>query len=426
MHQSLLNACNSLDELANNILSNFGSDDLIFNSFGNFPFPPVTKQDLASIARDLSEEIKSLNMDKIDSAFEMQVNDIPRRLQIIQSQVAPHLFNGNVAQALPCFIISMDSIKRMFRPYIGWTHNPSDVAPKKLVNRLRSIQQILDNLQPDKDELASQINKIKEATEAADALPTDLQSLRDAQREIRDLSGKAAALVGQIQEAQQSANKNLKDIGDQAVNADKLIERCEQAYRAATTKGLASAFYSRAGSLGKSMMAWVGGLILALGAAAIVGADKFRILIGEIEKPTPNWEGIWILTALSLLSLTAPIWFAWLATKQISQRFRLTEDYWFKATVAMAYEGYRTEATRINPELEARLFSSALTRLEEAPLRLVENADHGSPWHELFSSKEFKNALSTSPELLEKYLQVGKDSVLRAKDLISDIKAPPT
>lgn len=63
------------------------------------------------------------------------------------------------------------------------------------------------------------------------------------------------------------------------------------------------------------------------------------------------------------------MWFAWLATKQIGQRFHLAEDYAFKASVAKAYEGYRKEAARIDPEFEARLFGSALTRLDEAPLR---------------------------------------------------------
>ncbi len=53
--------------------------------------------------------------------------------------------------------------------------------------------------------------------------------------------------------------------------------------------------------------------------------------------------------------------------------------------MAKAYEGYRKEAARIDPQFEARLFGSALTRLDEAPLRLVEIGSHGSPgqWRSL-------------------------------------------
>ena len=115
---------------------------------------------------------------------------------------------------------------------------------------------------------------------------------------------------------------------------------------------------------------------------------------------------------LSVASIGAPIWFAWLATKQIGQRFRLAEDYSFKAAVARAYEGYRKEAARIDPAFEARLFDSALTRLEEAPLRLVEASAHGSPWNELVNSAAFAKAMETVPELRDKLTEVSKATFL--------------
>src|SRR5690606_11815180 len=105
----------------------------------------------------------------------------------------------------------------------------------------------------------------------------------------------------------------------------------------------------------------------------------------------------------------APLWFAWIATKQINQRFRLSEDYAYKASVAKAYEGYRREAAKIDTIFEARLFSSALERLEEAPLRLVEEEMHGSPWHELFTSKPFRDALETIPEFRDSIINLMKN-----------------
>ncbi|GAB3643065.1 hypothetical protein [Spirosoma arcticum] len=126
---------------------------------------------------------------------------------------------------------------------------------------------------------------------------------------------------------------------------------------------------------------------------------------------------------LSLLSIGAPLWFAWLSTKQVNQRFRLSEDYAFKASVAKAYEGYRREAARIDPLFEARLFSSALERIEEAPLRLVEDGVHGSPWHEFFSSKPFQQALQTIPEFKDTIIQMMKDKLPNLnKASIEDIK----
>jgi hypothetical protein len=114
---------------------------------------------------------------------------------------------------------------------------------------------------------------------------------------------------------------------------------------------------------------------------------------------------------LSLLSVGAPVWFGWLATKQIGQRFRLAEDYAFKASVSRAYEGFRREAARVDKDMEARLLSSALGRLDEIPLRLVETEAHGSPWHELASSPIVKNAMSLVPEFADQVRELASKAL---------------
>jgi hypothetical protein len=149
---------------------------------------------------------------------------------------------------------------------------------------------------------------------------------------------------------------------------------------------LASAFDERAGDLKKSMRWWVCGLLFALAIGAWIGHERILILTTSLSAPNLNWGIIWIQIILSLTSVLAPLWFAWLATKQISQRFKLAEDYDFKASVAKAYEGYKKEAAKIDEDFEARLFNVALTRLEEAPLRLIDHKNHGSPTQELIES----------------------------------------
>ena len=47
-----------------------------------------------------------------------------------------------------------------------------------------------------------------------------------------------------------------------------------------------------------------------------------------------------------------------------------------------------------------RLFSSALTRLEEAPLRLIDNDTHGSPWSEILNILSQKSKENTEKEKL--------------------------
>ena len=139
----------------------------------------------------------------------------------------------------------------------------------------------------------------------------------------------------------------------------------------------------------------------------------------------PNWGGIAVQAVLSLLSVGAPLWFAWLATKQVGQRFRLAEDYAFKASVAKAYEGYRKEAARIDPAFEHRLFDSALTRLDEAPLRLVETGTHGSPWHELANSEAVRRTFDAAPEFRDKITDLLREAIAATAKALGKGETPP-
>jgi len=186
----------------------------------------------------------------------------------------------------------------------------------------------------------------------------------------------------------------MADLQKKKEVAVQLVKRTEDAYSAATTMGLGAAFETRAKSLAWSMWVWVGGLLIALIAGSIIGWLRIS-LVEDLIKSKASASAIWLNTFLSFLSIAAPVWFAWIATKQIGQRFRLAEDYAFKASVAKAYEGYRREAASIDPSFAQRLFSSALDRLEEAPLRFVEHETHGSPWHEAL---KFGGKKSDTPE----------------------------
>ncbi|OWF70751.1 hypothetical protein B4903_23150, partial [Yersinia frederiksenii] len=165
--------------------------------------------------------------------------------------------------------------------------------------------------------------------------------------------------------------------------------QCEDAFRITTTKGLAGAFEVKADKLNASIRFWVGGLLIALSAGAYVGFERIKALSKILEQQNPSLTVIITQVILSTLSIGAPLWFAWLSTKQISQRFKLAEDYAFKASVAKAYEGYRREAKQLDGDFENRLFAAALTRFEEEPLRLVKEKEHYTPWMEMIGSDSF-------------------------------------
>ncbi|HBH8229605.1 TPA: hypothetical protein KXY69_005131, partial [Raoultella ornithinolytica] len=197
-------------------------------------------------------------------------------------------------------------------------------------------------------------------------------------------------------------------------------------YAASTSVGLAAAFSERSDSLNKSVYWWVAGLVIALTVAVIFGSHNVQSLISATWQSEPSGTIIVTRIFLSLLSIGGPIWFAWLATKQIGQRFRLSEDYAFKASISRAYEGFRSEASRIDKNLEAKLLASALSRLDEIPLRLVETETHGSPYHELLTSNTIKEALKTVPGLSDQIKNMAEKALISANEATAAISKAAT
>jgi len=258
--------------------------------------------------------------------------------------------------------------------------------PTNLARRLQKAERDLSRITPEQLELEKKIDEIIEAHDAAQALPTTMQELKDTQSEIRSISGSASEYLGKIEEDRKKSLEAVDELKKNSEEGNNYLSRLSAAYSAATTQGLAAAFEERARKLNSSVVIWVICLALGLGVLMIVGAVRLNAMKDTLAGATFETGKVWVQVFLSALSVGAPVWFSWVATKQISQRFRLAEDYAFKASVAKAYEGFRKEAIRIDPEMEKRLFASALKRLDEAPLRLMEMTTHGSPLHEVTDS----------------------------------------
>ena len=424
MNQSLENACVALDTLATAVTNAWGADTTACENFGWFA-PAVTRHDLADLSKGLAADIRSAGAEELDPKLQKIVDDIPRRLQVLQANTLPQMFGGNGGQAIPAYISTISLLRSTILTGIGWQIVPDQKAlPASLARRVRAAQAEIDQLTPNLDHLTKQINDIQSAHKVADSLPIDLQALSEAREKVSKSSVEAAVTEEKLKKAWLESEDYLKWMKSNNEEARKLIELCEAAYQITTTKGLAGAFDQRAGKLAWSMWAWVAGLVLALGIGSLIGAHRLEILSNALQAPAPNWGGIAIQSVLSLLSVGAPLWFAWLSTKQIGQRFRLAEDYAFKASVAKAYEGYRKEAARIDPDFEHRLFGSALARLDEAPLRLVETGTHGSPWHELANSEAVRRTFEAAPEFRDRVTELLREGIAATTKVLQRKEAP--
>ncbi|MGN4978906.1 hypothetical protein [Aeromonas sp. 95A] len=328
--------CISLDGLAKQVTNQWQDDRTYLEAFG-WNCPALTRHDLASLATQLATKIRASAPESIDDNLQKILQLIPSKIELLKTHTLPQMPSGNAAQAVPAYINTLKWISDVTEPLYAWqTEKDPKLMPPQLAKRLRALRAEIDQITADKEPLEEQIKLIQEATEAAENLPTDMKALFEAKEKVQKYSNDALVSFSKIDENKTKSKDLLNEINSGKEKTDKLVEKCEEAYKITTTKGLAAAFDKRASSLSISVWAWVAGLLVALYVGATIGTQRIDHLTSALSDKT-NVGLISLHVVLSLLSIGAPVWFAWLSTKQIGQRFRLAEDYAFKASVGRCF-----------------------------------------------------------------------------------------
>lgn len=425
MHQTLRKIQQELKKVISQLQTTLPNDEPLGNAQSNWSFPGLTRIELIEDAQSIIDSIEEQGADELGNA-EPRIKDYLRRLTHLQTQTIPNLW-GNAAQAVPAYMLTLDGLRKALAPALSRdTATEAATKLRKLATQLRGMEARLTGLQPRTATLTTMVERIEQAYNSADQLPTDLESLSEARQAIANLVQDATKDQGRITNIREEADRLDKELNKSATEAQSVLDRCETAYSAATSVGLAAAFTERSDALSKSMWIWVAGLVAALGAGSYFGSGQLHALAELFKLPNAPTSVIVLNLALSLLSVGAPVWFAWLATKQVGQRFRLSEDYAFKASISRAYEGFRREAARFDKDMEGRLLSSALTRLDELPLRLVETESHGGPWHELGSSDTVKRAMKAVPGFAEQVKDLASTAISAIAPSKGKSASPPT
>jgi hypothetical protein len=420
MHEALIAIGDLLEKVITQLKTAVPSDEPFGTAHGNWSFPGLTRAELIEEAQSIIDMIDENEVETLGSS-EARVRDYARRLVHLQQQTIPNLWS-NAGSAVPAYMLTIAGLRKTLEPVLNTDERAEAQAKiRKLSIQLRAMEARVKGIEPRTTDLNSMVERIEQAYNAADQLPADLEQLSEAQQTIDSLAQVATKDQARILVLREQADHLDGLLKKSAKDAEAVLERCETAYSAATSVGLAAAFSERSTALSMSMRFWVGGLIVALASGGYFGANQLHTLTGLFKDPTVPVSVIVLNLFLSLLSVGAPVWFSWLATKQIGQRFRLAEDYAFKASISRAYEGFRRETARFDKDMEAKLLTSALTRLDELPLRLVEPDSHGSPWHELASSDVVKQALKAVPGFTEQI----KDLAGKAVDAMTPSKAKP-
>ena len=80
---------------------------------------------------------------------------------------------------------------------------------------------------------------------------------------------------------------------------------------------------------------------------------------------------------------------------------------------------------RQDAEFEKKVLESTLERYDEPPLRFVDSRVHGSPYHELFESDEFKSAMKNIPGFKDRVLSALKGCMRASSKADSPVEEKP-
>ncbi|WP_152226039.1 hypothetical protein [Pseudomonas sp. SCB32] len=415
MHELFKSLKDELDALSAEIYAAIPNDEALNIAHGNWSFPGVNREDLRDYVSGVSGLIADQAGDETNG-YDAYLSNSIARIKFIRTNTVGQIW-GSGGAAVSALRSTLEILRETLVSEVFESDLKSEAAKslRKLQREVRAMELRIQDLTPRASQMEEMIKRIEEVHEAAEQFPSDIELLKEDRDKIKKLLGESDTDRVRIKSIRDSADHTDKSLKDSKKDADDIISRCETAYSSATSVGLAAAFHERSIELNSSIWKWVSGLVLALVVGGVAGSIQLHRLTDLAVQPNVSQSMVVLNIFLSIVSVGGPIWFAWLSTKQIGHRFRLSEDYAFKASISRAYEGFRREAAKIDKNMEASLLASALTRFDELPLRLVEQATHGSPWHELLASDLIKDASKTIPGFVEAVKELAKNKLNKAE-----------
>lgn len=363
--------------------------------------PIITVGMLSNIPRVLKQKINCADTRVLDEQCNGALENILTSLNHCIGDILPNMFTSSYhhgyTHAIYIYLTTLSSIDFELSNLFGWCSldENQSLVPRSIKTRLKSINAQIEKITPDYEDLKNKIDVIRDARDSAEKLPIVLDELKEAQNIIKTFSQEAEKASTDTKNLFLQSETYISEIEKLKIDAQDLIQRADLALKGSTSVALAKSFTEQEINLKNSIRWWTAFLALALLLILIIAvwrASDLSLLLKD-NKYEIKWSLLWIQASVTFLLISGPVWFAWIATKQIKQRFKLQQDYSFKAAAATAYEGYSREASQFDNETAQRLFNAALTRLEESPIRLVDDDPHNTPWEEIlqkFSKEKMK------------------------------------
>jgi len=345
MDKVLLNIQNVLRQITDKVMKVMPNDEALGIHYKNWGFPGVSRVDLVDEARLIISLIEERGVDDLGNQAD-RLQEYELSLQYLLEDTVPYLVDAHAATAVTAYLFTLYGLRRVLESVlVRDVYAEANAICISSLKRAKHLELHLNSAENQSDSISAMMDKIRNAHDAADQLPADLDSLSNARKSVENIVQEIQKTMDEIKELSDKAKEYDVKFEQCSVKVDDTLERCETAYAASTSVGLATAFNERCKKLSLSMWFWVAVLAASLAAGYYLGSDQLHTLSKLFTLPDSPASMVMVNLMLAIISVGAPVWLAWLATKQIGQRFRLAEDYAFKASISRAYEGFRREAS---------------------------------------------------------------------------------
>jgi hypothetical protein len=221
---------------------------------------------------------------------------------------------------------------------------------------------------------------ISETFEKMEGWDKDIEeTLKSAKSNEGLMKGQLGTMNASLTTLNEAISESAKLTAESKATAEKnsnLISLIEATLGDANRESMAASFQERMNEMTKVRDSWRNIFIAVIFAfvLASIGIVYFHLTSGTVTLQA-------LLARLTIL--TPVIWLAWFAARQYGFANKSREDYAFKYSSAMAYEGYRKAVRETeNKELEQVLIEIAMYNMALHPIRLYSAAhsDHASPF----------------------------------------------
>lgn len=284
------------------------------------------KLEYETLIADLAEQAKSASnlFESVKSTLPLALNDIRKKTEEANTDAKA------VADAKGEVTKWHSSISETFNKIAGWDKQVED--------------------------------RLTNSTAAKSQLDEHLGTLKKTLAALNDEITKSASLTTESAQTHQMNKELIQEIATTLGDANRV--------------GMAASFKDQMNEMAAVQKRWRDIFIAVM--VLFVGVSIY-IVAAHLSNGTINVGAL--LGRLTIL--TPVIWLAWFSARQYGYANKVREDYAFKYSSAMAYEGYRKAVRETgNQELEKVLIEIAMYNMALNPIRLLDpkHSDHASPF----------------------------------------------